>query len=112
MPIGVEEIEEILRAIFVDERKLISRRIPKSIISDYGKFFRLMLNSVPFKTIIFVVPTKEDAENIVRVFNRIFPDREVLAFAAESNTNEILMLVQLGQDNEKTKELGIGDSIN
>jgi hypothetical protein len=112
MPFGVEEIDEILRTLSVDKRKLISRRIPKSIIQDYGKFFRLMLNSIPFKTIIFVVPTKEDAENIVRVFNRIFPDREVLAFAAESNTNEILMLVQLGQNNEKAKELGIGDSIN
>lgn len=112
MPFRVEEIDGILRTLSVDKRKLISRRIPKSIIHNYCKFFKLMLNSIPFKTIIFIVPTKEDAANIVRVFNRIFPDREVLAFEAESNTNEILMLVQLEQDNEKVKELGIGDNTN
>jgi hypothetical protein len=43
MPFGVEEIDEILRTLSVDKRKLISRRIPKSIIRDYGKFFTLML---------------------------------------------------------------------
>lgn len=112
MPFGVEGIDEILRTLFVDKRKLISRRIPKSIIHDYYKFFKLMLNSIPFKTIVFITPTKEDAENIVRVVNRIFSDREVFAFTAESNTNEILMLVQLGQDNEKAKKIGMGDNIN
>lgn len=112
MTLEVEEIDGILRILSVDKRKLILRRIPKPIIHDYYKFFKLILNSIPFKTIVFIVPTKEDAENITRVFNTIFPDREAFVFIAGSKTNEILMLVQLGQDSEKAKEIGMGDNIN
>ncbi|BCU71055.1 DUF4898 domain-containing protein [Stygiolobus caldivivus] len=106
MSVRIDEFIDILRIVGINKSKLIVKQFSKTLISDYSKFFRLVLSSIPLKSIIFIVPSCEDAEKITRAVNEIFPDREIFTFInQDNNTNQVLLIVQIGEGSEPTKEL-------